>query len=319
MFFEVNEKGQIIGIQGIDNDCSFARGLQFNLKARNLGVISQSMADKVGNLNTEMLKFALRGQGLSEEELKFAGLRLEQLQNAIQNHQLQILSDADFEKKTLKDLEKYDLFKKVKDRLEPKLEHYCKDQVTPLPNQQEPNFQELGTNARKLTVGGLKDSLENISRLVADPKENFRVDKLVKFGRGQSGAFKKLVETVKRSALLRGKLLQEPELRDETIITDPAAAEINHEAGEAFGNLETAARAYLSYKAGSKGDPDAVRGRNPYEQSHIDYARRVLQTVELYKETMRISSREDELLLQDNLNRQTIRQQKEQNPLILNV
>ena len=48
-----------------------------------MGVISESMAKKIGNMSPEMLKFTLRGRGLSEEQLDFAAKRLEQLKEAI--------------------------------------------------------------------------------------------------------------------------------------------------------------------------------------------------------------------------------------------
>ena len=84
-----DDEGRIIGVQGIDNDSSFgsfAPGEKSQLRlpgTGNMGVISESMKNKVMNMTPAMLKFSLRGKGLSEEQLDFAALRLEQLKQAI--------------------------------------------------------------------------------------------------------------------------------------------------------------------------------------------------------------------------------------------
>ena len=87
-----DDRGRLIGVQGIDNDSSFgsiAPGSKPRLRlagTANMGVISESMAKKITGMTRmtpAMLKFTLRGRGLSEEQLDFAGKRLEQLQEAI--------------------------------------------------------------------------------------------------------------------------------------------------------------------------------------------------------------------------------------------
>ena len=89
LFYKVDDNGRLIGVQGIDNDTSFGSNapgeqeLQRLPGTANMGVISESMAKKIGNMSPEMLKFTLRGRGLSEEQLEFAAKRLEQLQDAI--------------------------------------------------------------------------------------------------------------------------------------------------------------------------------------------------------------------------------------------
>ena len=87
--YVTDDEGRIIGVQGIDNDSSFgsfASGEKSQLRlpgTGNMGVISESMKNKVMNMTPAMLKFSLRGKGLSEEQLDFAALRLEQLKQAI--------------------------------------------------------------------------------------------------------------------------------------------------------------------------------------------------------------------------------------------
>jgi hypothetical protein len=85
----VDDKGKLIGVQGIDNDSSLGcnapgeKSQQRLPGTANMGVISKSMADKITGMNAAMLKFALRGKGLTEEQLDCAALRLGQLQEAI--------------------------------------------------------------------------------------------------------------------------------------------------------------------------------------------------------------------------------------------
>ena len=85
----VDDNGKLIGVQGIDNDSSLGcnapgeKSQQRLPGTANMGVISKSMADKIMGMNAAMLKFALRGKGLTEEQLDCAALRLGQLQEAI--------------------------------------------------------------------------------------------------------------------------------------------------------------------------------------------------------------------------------------------
>ena len=66
LMYQVNQEGIITGIQGIDNDSSFGRRRCGQVENSALKVISKTMADKVKKLSPEMLRFALRGRGLSE-------------------------------------------------------------------------------------------------------------------------------------------------------------------------------------------------------------------------------------------------------------
>ena len=87
--YVVDDNGKLIGVQGIDNDSSLGcnvpgeKAQQRLPGTANMGVISKSMADKIKGMNAAMLKFSLRGKGLTEEQLDCAALRLGQLQEAI--------------------------------------------------------------------------------------------------------------------------------------------------------------------------------------------------------------------------------------------
>ena len=84
-----DDDGMLVGVQGIDNDSSFgnlAPGEKAQLRmpgTGNMGVISESMAEKIEGLTPSMLRFALRGRHLTEEQLDAAALRLKQLKGAI--------------------------------------------------------------------------------------------------------------------------------------------------------------------------------------------------------------------------------------------
>ncbi|MBR0114384.1 MAG: hypothetical protein IJM11_04290 [Firmicutes bacterium] len=90
VLYEFDENGKIIGIQGIDNDSSFSRFSPRNIDLNNLmtapshmRVISGSMAKKIKETDPAMLKFTLRGRGLSEEEMDAAVKRLNITKEAI--------------------------------------------------------------------------------------------------------------------------------------------------------------------------------------------------------------------------------------------
>ena len=74
--YRVNDEGMITGLQGIDNDSSFGvvrphkeNGLIQLPGLNKFMVISQSMAETLEGMTPEMLKFALRGRGLTEPEI----------------------------------------------------------------------------------------------------------------------------------------------------------------------------------------------------------------------------------------------------------
>ena len=82
----------------------------------NLKVIPKETRDRVMALTPSALKYALRGYGLTEAELKAAGVRLENMQKYIReaarrdleehrtkdNQYLRVMSDSDFKKISIK-------------------------------------------------------------------------------------------------------------------------------------------------------------------------------------------------------------------------
>ena len=89
MFYKL-EGGKVVGVQGIDNDCSFgtfvpeAGESQKRLTGLdNMRAVSESTYERVMALNGDALKYALRGYGLSEAQLDAAAKRLDLLQKAL--------------------------------------------------------------------------------------------------------------------------------------------------------------------------------------------------------------------------------------------
>ena len=90
MFYQFDEKGKLIGVQGIDNDCSFGTFVPEDGESQkrlaglfNMRTVSESTYERVMALNGDALKYALRGYGLSEAPLNAAAKRLDMLQKAL--------------------------------------------------------------------------------------------------------------------------------------------------------------------------------------------------------------------------------------------
>ncbi len=90
MFYQIGKNKKLLGVQGIDNDCSFGLfvpqdgGSHMRLTGLdNLRAVSESTYERVMALNGDALKYALRGFGLSDKELDAAAKRLELMQKAL--------------------------------------------------------------------------------------------------------------------------------------------------------------------------------------------------------------------------------------------
>ncbi len=88
--FDPNQK--FYGVQGFDNDCSFGtlvpasgEGKNRMVGTKNMRAIPAGTYRRVMQLTPATLKYALRGFGLSEEELNAAGQRLMRLQTDLRN------------------------------------------------------------------------------------------------------------------------------------------------------------------------------------------------------------------------------------------
>ena len=132
IFYQFDKNGKLCGVQGIDNDGSFGvigekqlvrkegrRGkadtnYMHMTNLENMKAIPEETAKRIEALDASTLKYALRGYGLSEEELKAAAFRLDCMKQAIQasrsmtnqkkKPKLRILSSSDFKKTSIEKL-----------------------------------------------------------------------------------------------------------------------------------------------------------------------------------------------------------------------
>lgn len=88
--YQFDKKGKFCGVQGFDNDCAFGLLSMGNREGHNrmvgtadMRAIPRSTYERIMRLDPPMLKYALRGFGLSEQELNCAAERLNDLQTAL--------------------------------------------------------------------------------------------------------------------------------------------------------------------------------------------------------------------------------------------
>ena len=88
--YQFDDEGNLVGVQGFDNDTAFGTidpktgdFVSFFPMLENMKGISQSMYDRLCQITPEMLKFSLRGFGLTEQELDAAAKRMQNLKEAV--------------------------------------------------------------------------------------------------------------------------------------------------------------------------------------------------------------------------------------------
>lgn len=317
LLYDLDKEGNVIGIQGIDNDSSFGTTYYPARRFNRVKVISGSMAEKLKHITPAMLKFTLRGRGLSPQELDMAATRLNHVKLAIKEKRIQVVPDKAFAKYDIDQLsvnsKEYgeNIFHQMKSFFDPR-ERDMDLSFTPLPDQQTPDFGEVSTTSRQSTVGGLKDSLGQVGRLIRNDETGFRVEKLSSVMRGSSPEFKEMIQAARNTAALQQKLLQNKKLQDEQLLFEEGALEAYEEVNQSYEILRGKAETYLRHKAGPDGDPATVTGKNDYEQSHIDYARKLLQAVDQYKENLAPNTQEEVENFQETMTRRRIEQRRQE-------
>ena len=311
--FLVDKDGNFIGVQGIDNDSSFgcnrpgAKMVHHKLLGTDhLQVITREMADKVLALTPDMLRFSLRGRGLSEKEISASLDRLDDLKTAIRERSKPARTTGDVKSagKRLCIMEKKDLdrvpinalatgraniFTDVRLRYEARV---TRDRANypyrpGLAVQEEAELTEVGTADRKYVAGGIADSMNSMSRAVKNEITGFNVSDLSQFLRS-SGKFRDMIRAVKAAKTVAGSIRKEIGEGKETLDRNaPEVAEQMKKANEAMDKVRTAAEAYLQKKMTERGadSHEALRsaGKNPYEQKRINYALGLIDSVKTYK------------------------------------
>lgn len=310
MFYKLDKNGDLYDVKGIDNDSSFGRFAHANgekhalVGANDLGVISASMSKKIKSMTPEMLKFTLRGRGLSEDEIEFSAQRLTTLQTAIRDGEtyyktyapkkgayvqghLRTVPDKELQKMKADQLcvgNSVNIFNhttaKINDwvsgmrnagyAFDPKAQEKAQGKEKALP--------QVETAGRGFSGGSLARSLSGASRLVADPEKKFKVGDLTSRFRG-SPQFDELVAAAKKVAAL------EKDLQDRPDMVMGAYNLRRREIEAAVRELKEKNQAYQAKKLSEKGveSMDELRGKNDFERDRIAYSRKVEEFVNAFR------------------------------------
>ena len=186
IFYQFDKNGKFCGAQIIDNDTSLGcldqtelgdvnSNYRYMTNLGNLKAIPKDTYRKILTLDASTLKYALRGYGLSEPELKAAGMRLEAMQNYFRQTAryaqdrntdksklpFKVLSDSDFKNRPVTSFYagKYDFLKRTGNTFS-----LAAAAIATIPNSlqdQKKHFQDLtrsvnmdlGNRARRPVVG----------------------------------------------------------------------------------------------------------------------------------------------------------------------
>lgn len=323
--YKIDEKtGAINGVQGIDNDSSFGTsrpGLSsssFRLQgADHLGVITDTMADTVSNLTPEMLKFSLRGHGLTDAELNAACKRLGDLKTAITNAKevlpnelssrqgkLSIVKKSELEKTSMGMLMMgigsnnrtlfHDVREWIMDAKEAAREKGFAFDPKSINAAEAKKLTEVSTRDRMFSAGGIGASLGAMNRMVENEVTGFQVDRLTSNRFRSSNEFRDMVATVKASTQLAKDISKQIAEKKQGGLSrnDATVAEQLKTANDAMARVDEASRSYLKRKMKQRGlDPNnfdanlsqlEARAKNEYERKRIRYALDVQQVVKEY-------------------------------------
>jgi len=320
MMYDIDDNGQLRGIQCFDNDSSFGRSSGSKLKAAQLKVVTESMAKRLQGITPKMLKFALRGRGLSEEEMNAAGKRLTKIKNAIKDGQIATVKDEDLGKKQMRHMlptgKGSNLFSQVDDFFGKIANMYRDPDVpfSPMPKQEDPKLREVGTTDRVFTVGGLTDSLSRVADRVEDRITGDKIDNLRNKLRGSSEKYDKMVQAAKEANALYKKLTEETPEKDlrKLVAEDP---KVMAQVTGVFEQVRLTAEDYLWYKTRQRkaDSPETIKAKNEYEQGHIDLAMDLKKAADAFftQSRSRTGSKEESEALQANLARRELERAKE--------
>jgi len=124
-FEEVNGQTKLVGVQGIDNDMSFFtmrveadKAIQNTAALNDIQVISEEQAKFIKEAKPEDIEAALGGCGLSVKDIAATVERVDRLRERINNNQIQVLSDEEWNQKTLSSLSSgQNIFSRVKNNM----------------------------------------------------------------------------------------------------------------------------------------------------------------------------------------------------------
>ncbi len=287
VMYQVDKAGNIVGIQAFDNDSSFGTRELADRDIAKLGVISKSMKEKLESIDPEMLKFTLRGRGLSEAEINKSAERLTVLNEKIKLKKVVVVDDKDFARLDIDRLcppnkiGYTNMFKGIRDFVKESVKDARKAGIpfVPIEDEREIELPLINATERKGTVGGVEDSLR---KLVVYKIEN--QNGLVTTMRGSSGKFDELIAATEKAQTEFINVAARYKIDKRAMLTEIEARPVLKGASEAFGEVLEKAEAYLQYKMKDKRvkSLDQLVGKNPYEQKHIDYAKQMIKFADDY-------------------------------------
>ena len=317
MLYQVDAAGNLTGIQGIDNDSSFGRRKCGQTENAALRVISKSMADKVEKLSPEMMRFALRGRGLSDEEVAAAVDRLNDLKSLIRDNTVRTVDDDRFWARKTNELfpenkDRRNTIKSAVNFINQSARRRISENIPFESYVERPvELSKVSSTDRKYTLGGIADLADNAKRMLTDREADFDVSKINTFGR-RSNEFTELLEAVRNVSNVPGFLKQSNRLDEEKFISELNAGETLMVFDEAFNTLNEKVRNYLRKKTGERGldETGNIRGKNDYEKKRIEYAKKVLSLVKEY-----MARRSGPVKKEDKLEEQALKTRRNQNNL----
>ncbi|MBP3206280.1 MAG: hypothetical protein J6M66_12765 [Lachnospiraceae bacterium] len=312
MTYKVDAQGKIVDVVAFDNDTSFGlvpidkkNGILRLGGVEQLKVISKPMAQKIAGLSPEMLKFSLRGRGLTEAEIKASCQRLSELKRAIKagkearsaedirsaGKELCIVEPKDLEQIPFEALaeQKHTLFQNVKQYMDEQMkkarEQYAYDPEAARP--EEKQLEEVGTTERNYVAGGISQSMGDMARMLKNEVTGFEVKGLSKFMRS-SGKWRSMISAVENAEKVSARIKQEIGMDLEGVPRDdPRVKEKLDRADRAMEQVKAANDAYLQRKMKEKNvtTPEelAGKGKHGYEQNRIDYALKLRKSVMKYE------------------------------------
>ena len=324
MFYKVDENGKIVGVQAIDNDSSFGRpydlgGNHLQLVGyNNMGIMSESMAERLEKMTPEMLKLSLRGRGLSKEELQAACARLDDLQKKIQTahrcqdvdkpfpnldsdpKKLNILKDEEMKHVNMKWLStryKNSLFNRVDDAVTKSLgcarrNGYNREYFKRNPEEfvEKPVGKEVAASDRKFTAAGMADTLGEASRLYKNEVTGFEIKDYTGYWTRSSGAFRDMVRAAENASKVQKRLARtfSQEVSRQKLFRDDERVRAEKAlADETMRHLEEQTKRYLERKMRQRGVDNYAalveHANGEYERKRILYALDIHKAVDTYK------------------------------------
>ncbi|MBR6273851.1 MAG: hypothetical protein IKR27_02435 [Lachnospiraceae bacterium] len=308
VMYQVDKDGNFVGVQGIDNDSSFGRNLLREDQIKSMRFISADMSSKLKSLTPSMLKFALRGNGLEDEEIDAACKRLKQLKDAIAQNKIRVIKNNKCygidDSNSAPEKGKNNIFSQILKDVQDVARERRMNNPTFVPyTEKTPTLPKVSTLERRFTVSGLIDAAEKVDGLLNNKIKGFRLSDIDKFGR-RSNEFTNMLDAAKIVKDLPDSVKKIPGFKSQNLLTgDNVPKEVLETLDLGFDNLKQTITTYLGKKMRERraATTETLEGKNKYEQSRIDFAKSLLNIVNDYEAIRRGPSTEKEIKMQNKL------------------